>query len=134
MNRLIPFEKLPESVRPEAARSLLAGGCWMYWGDTVQETDPELLRYWAARAPCATQEAAEPAGKVETAAPIIGRLTNASKRAAVDSELRRHPDRGDRELARSLGVSHRYVALRRRVIVGNVANDLRGEGVKSSEP
>jgi hypothetical protein len=134
MNSLIPFEKLPESVRPEAARSMLAGGSWMYWGDTVRETDPELLRYWAARAPGATWEAAEPAGKVETTAAILGRLTNAAKRAAVDSELRRHPDRGDRERARSLGVSHRYIALRRRVIVGNVANVSRVDRVNLSEP
>lgn len=133
MNSLIPFETLPESVRPEAACLMLAGGSWMYWGDTVQETDPELLRYWAARAPGATQETAEPAGKVETAAPIIGRLTNAAKRAAVDSELQRHPGRGDREIARLLGVSHRYVALRRRVIVGNVANQSSADGVNSSE-
>jgi hypothetical protein len=134
MNSLIPFEKLPESVRPEAARSMLAGDIWIYWGDTVRETDPELLRYWAARAPDATQPIAETASKAEAPAPIIGRLTTAAKRAAVDSELQRNPARGDRELARLLGVSHPFVAKRRRALSGIVTSSPTINSVKSEKP
>lgn len=133
MDSRIPFTNLPESMRPEAARSMLAGGTWMYWGDIVAETDRGLLEFWAAQAPTPAQEAPSVAYKVSTPAPLP-KLTNAAKRAAVDSELQRNPDRGDRELARSLGVSHRYIALRRRVIVGNVAGTNRGEGVERLRP
>jgi hypothetical protein len=133
MNSLIPFEKLPESLRPEAARSMLAGGTWMHWGNIVAETDRSLLEFWAAHAPTSVQEAPHVAGKVSTLAPPP-KLTNAAKRAAVDSELRRNPGRGDRELARFLGVSHRYIALRRRVIIGNVATDEIIDAVKTEKP
>lgn len=125
----IPFTKLPESIRPEAARSMLAGETWMFWGDIVREADRGLLEFWAAQAPTPDQEALSVAEKVSTSAPLP-KLTNAAKRAAVDSELRRNPDRRDRELARALRVSHRYVALRRRVINGNVAGTGCGEGVE----
>lgn len=128
MDRRIPFTNLPESMRPEAARSMLAGGTWMYWGEVVAETDRGLLEFWAAQAPTPAQEAPSVADKVSTPAP---KLTNAAKRAAVDSELRGNPDRGDRELARSLGVSHTYISKRRRVITGNVAGTILGEGVET---
>jgi hypothetical protein len=133
MSKEIPFTNLPEPLRPEAARSMLAGGTWMYWGDIVAETDRSLLEFWAAQAPTSAQEAPSVADKVSTPAPLP-KLTNAAKRAAVDSELRRNPDRGDRELARFLGVSHRYVALRRRVISGNVATDEIMDAVKTEKP
>lgn len=129
MSKEIPFTNLPESMRPEAARSMLAGGTWMFWGEVVAETDRGLLEFWAAQAPTPAQEAPSVADKVSTPVPAP-KLTNTAKRAAVDSELQRNPERGDRELARSLGVSHTYISKRRRVVTGNVAYTNRGEGVE----
>lgn len=133
MSKEIPFTNLPESMRPEAARSMLAGGTWMYWGEVVAETDRSLLEFWAAQAPTPAQEAPSVADKVITPAPPP-KLTNAAKRAAVDSELQRNPDRRDRELARLLGVSHPFVAQRRRALSGIVTSYPAINAVKTEKP
>lgn len=126
MNSTIPFNRLPDSQKPGAAKSLLAGARdWMFFGDLVEPPGEDELRRWAGLAPQSPQAGVDNAGS-NTAAEggisvdIAHPRTREGKRQAVDSALTATPDASNREIARKLGVSHTFISMRRRK-AGNVA-------------
>lgn len=105
----IPFQKLPDSIKPEAAVALLAGKIWFDWGrETEHPGDDELKRWIPA-----------PAGNVATdhVLRIVDapepRMTRKQKRMVVDAALEANPQATNREIARRTATSHTFVAIRR---------------------
>lgn len=123
MNSSIRFSSLPDSRKPEAAKSLLAGEGWYFFGDLVQHPGADELRRWAGNDAQSPQAGAEGAGSIRTeggiSVDIAHPRTRDGKRLAVDSALAAHPDASNRELARITGTTHPFVAQRRRK-AGNV--------------
>lgn len=121
MNTTQSWAGVPDDIKRQAAPDMLAGKTWMHWGRRIEHPGADELRKWAGLAPQSAQAGAEVAGSIGTAEPNISeRMTREGKRQAVDSALAAHPAMSNRELARKLGVSHAFIALRRRK-VGNVA-------------
>jgi len=131
MNTTIKFSQLPDSRKPEAAKAMLAGARdWMFFGDLVEHPGADELRRWAGLAPQSPQAGAEGAdGGSAPHRPLSDAhphtrddrpMTRQQKREAVDLALSSIVNLSDRELARRLGVSHTFIALRRRK-GGNVA-------------
>lgn len=126
---IIPFQKLPDSIKPEAAAALLAGKTWFHWGNQAEHPgDDELKRWIPAPAGngfagiCETDSAA-PAGNKSSGAMLrnddISRhresVPQAKKRFLADCLISAKPNLSNRELARVAGVSHTYIANRRRI-------------------
>jgi hypothetical protein len=132
----IPFQKLPDSIKPEAAVALLEGRAWFDWGrETEHPGDDELKRWIPASAGngfagiCGTDSAtsrAPASGNDSTS----GMMKNADvckypeggiqrlKRKRADILLAARPELSDRELARLAGVSHTFIS-RRRLLATN---------------
>ena len=126
----IPFQKLPDPMKPEAAAAMLAGRDWYHYGSRVEIPDVEELKRWIHHGEfvgiCGTDSAtsrASASGNDSTSGVMkiadvckypkggIQRL----KRQRADILLAARPDLSDRELARLAGTSHTYIAKRRRV-------------------
>ena len=123
------FQKLPNSTKPEAAAAMLAGRDWYHWGEQVEHPgDDELKRWIPASAGngiagiCGTDSAA-PAGNKSSGAMIKNAdvlrnresVPHAKKRILADALIAAKPNLSNRELARVAGVSHTYIANRRRI-------------------
>jgi len=126
---------LPDFHKRQAARDMLAGRVWSYYGNKVEHPGEVELRRWLANVttdakqepPAPTREAGRISGTSRTSARkrLVGnpiapapapRLTNRQKRTAVDEALVQAPALSDRAIAGQLGVSHTYVANRRHAI------------------
>ncbi len=125
----IPFQKLPDSIKPEAAAALLAGKTWFHWGNQTEHPgDDELNRWIPASAGngfaviCET-DSASPAGNKSSGAMMknadvsrkLAAVPHAKKRFLADCLIAAKPKLSNRELARVAGVSHTYIANRRRI-------------------
>ena len=125
----IPFQKLPDSIKPEAAASMIAGKTWFHWGNQADHPGDDELKRWIP-APsgngfagiCGT-DSASPAGNKSSGAMMknadISRnrqsVPHAKKRFLADCLIAAKPKLSNRELARVAGVSHTYIANRRRI-------------------
>jgi len=140
MNSTQSWAGLPDSIKRQAAPDMLAGKDWYHFGNRIENPGADELRRWAGVAPQSPQAGAEVAGSI---APSPGQpearqrahsanlrprkpVTRQEKREAVDLAIFKNPDLPDRELARLLGVSHTFVAMRRRK-AGNVASESHEE-------
>ena len=125
----IPFQKLPDSIKPEATAALLAGKTWFHWGrETEHPGDDELKRWIPASAGngfagiCETDSALL-AGNNSSGAMLrnadVSRnrepVPHAKKRFLADCLIAAKPKLSNRELARVAEVSHTYIANRRRI-------------------
>ena len=125
----IQFQKLPDSINPEAAAAMLAGKTWFHWGEPVERPgDDELKRSipWPAGngfvATCDT-DSASLVGNKSSGAMLrnddISRkresVPHAKKRFLADCLIAAKPKFSNRELARVAGVSHTFVSARRRI-------------------
>jgi hypothetical protein len=125
----IQFQKLPDSIKPEAAVALLEGRAWFDWGrETEHPGDDELKRWIPAPAGngfvgiCET-DSATPAGNKSSGAMMknadisrkLAAVTHAKKRFLADCLIAAKPKLSNRELARVAGVSHTHIANRRRI-------------------
>ena len=105
----IPFQKLPATIKPEAAAAMLAGKTWFHWGNQAEHPGDDELNRWIPA----------PAGNVATGTGFrivekrTLRLTQKQKRSAVDAALKAHPLATNREIARLTSTSHTFVAIRR---------------------
>jgi hypothetical protein len=126
----IPFQKLPDSIKPEAAAALLAGKTWFHWGRETEHPGDEELCRWILPGEfvgiCGTDSAtfrATASGNDSTSGMMknveVCKYPEASiqrlKRKRADILLAARADLSNRELARLAGVSHTYIAKRRRV-------------------
>ena len=106
---IIPFQKLPDSIKPEAAAAMLAGKIWFHWGKQAEHPGDDELKRWIPA----------PAGNVATDAglrivdPPAHRMTRKQKRSAVDTALKARPKATNREIARHTATSHTFVSARR---------------------
>lgn len=138
----IPFQKLPDHIKPQAAPEILAGKTWFHWGDRVENPGLDELRRWIPDASgfvairgsesatngnefvsiCGT-DSVTPDGNKSTGAMLrnadISRnresVPHAKKRFLADCLIAAKPNLSNRELARVAGVSHTYIANRRRI-------------------
>ena len=121
MNSTRSWAGLPEHIKREAAPDMLAGTDWYLYGCKIEHPGVDELRRWVAEntvtAPCQS-EARQSAHRAKNRTPK--RMTQQEKRDAVDQALSSNVNVPDRELARRPGLSHAFIALRRRKI-GNVA-------------
>ena len=105
----IPFQKLPATIKPEAAAAMLAGKAWFHWGNQTEHPGDDELNRWIPA----------PAGNVATGTGFRivektqQRLTQKQKRSAVDAALKAHPLATNREIARLTSTSHTFVSIRR---------------------
>lgn len=118
----IPFERLPDHLKPKAAPEILAGRDWYYYGSRVEALGEEELKRWIPASDFATSRA--PASGNDSTS---GMMKNADvckypeggiqrlKRKRADILLAARPELSDRELARLAGVSHTYISRRRRL-------------------
>lgn len=116
---------LPDDIKRQAAPDMLAGKGWYWVMRLVENPGADELRKWAGLAPQSPQAGADVAGSITAAEPNISPnkgepMTRQQKRDAVNQALSSDVTISDRELARKLGVSHTFIALRRRK-AGNVA-------------
>jgi hypothetical protein len=126
----LPFEKLPDSSKPEAAAAILDGKTWMHWGQEIERPSDDELRRWLPprkmiRGNIAKTFVAlcdgdfgEPRN-FTTRPPKRG--IQALKRKRADVLIAARPELSDRELARLAGVSHTYIAMRRKVATNSHA-------------
>lgn len=104
-----PFQKLPDSTKPEAAAAMIQGKIWMHWSQETEHPGDDELKRWIPA----------PAGNVATdhVLRIVDapepRMTRKQKRKAVDSALEANPQATNREIARLTATSHTFVAIRR---------------------
>jgi|GEM_PF-1667043 len=138
----IKFEKLPDHLKPQAAPDILAGKTWFYYGNLVESPGADELRRWIPNARgfvaicgsesatngndfvsiCETESAA-PAGNKSSGAMFknadISRnresVPHAKKRILADALIAMKSNLSNRELARVAGVSHTYIANRRKI-------------------
>ena len=134
MNTTQSWSGVPDHIKRQAAPDMLAGKVWMYYGNRIEHPGADELRQWAGVVSASPQNPPTIAGNVTPASgqpearprahganPSPRRLmTRQQKRHAVDEALLKNAEIPDRELARKLGVSHTFIALRRRK-AGNVA-------------
>jgi hypothetical protein len=120
----IQFQKLPDSIKPEAAASMLAGMTWMHWGQEIERPSDDELRRWVASRKVIRGNIAKTF--VALCCSDFGKSRNfttrppqhgiqALKRKRADVLIAARPELSDRELASLAGVSHTYIAKRRRV-------------------
>lgn len=139
---MLSFQKLPDHLKPQAAPEILAGRDWYHWGEQVEHPGDDELKRWIPDASgfvairgsesatngnefvsiCGTDSAA-PAGNKSSGALLrnadISRkresVPHAKKRFLADCLIAAKPNLSNRELARVAGVSHTYIANRRRI-------------------
>ncbi|MDX2080249.1 MAG: hypothetical protein SFU53_05640 [Terrimicrobiaceae bacterium] len=129
MNDSQSWASLPESIKRQAAPDMLRGERWFHFGRPVQHPGTAELAKWAGTAPASVTPPApqKPAGEAASArTPRVrrqsqpARMTCREKREAADNAIRSHPDKGNRELARLAGVTHPFIAKRRRFMLRSV--------------
>ncbi len=122
----LPFQKLPDSIKPEAAASILDGKTWMHWGQEIERPSDDELRRWVASRKVIRGNIAKTfvalcdtdfgkSRNFTTLPPQHG--IQALKRKRADVLIAARPELSDRELARLAGVSHTYIAMRRKVAI-----------------
>ena len=129
---IIPFRKLPDCIKPEAAAAMIAGKTWFHWGNQAEHPgDDELKRWIPATAGngfagiCGT-DSASPAGNKSSGAMLrnaeisrkLAAVPHAKKQFLADCLIAAKPNLSNRQLARVAGVSHTYIANRRRITKG----------------
>lgn len=122
MSTIQSWAGLPDDIKRQAAPDMLAGKGWYWVMRLVEDPGADELRRWAGIAPQSPQVGAESVTSITAAEPgINARIarTREGKRQAVDSALTANPEASNREIARSTGTTHPFVALRRR-LRGNV--------------
>ena len=125
----IQFQKLPDSINPEAAAAMLAGKTWFHWGEPVERPGDDELKLWIPSpagngfaAICDT-DSASLAGNKSSGAMLrnddISRnresVPHTKKRILADALIAAKPKLSNRELARVAGVSHTFISSRRRI-------------------
>ena len=145
MNTTQPWAGLPDHIKRQAAPDMLAGKTWMYYGNRIEHPGADELRRWVEIAPQSPQAGAESVTSIRAAEPGISQriarkrtregkrgferdkrareekpMTRHQKRDAVDRALLANVGISVREIARKLGVSHTFIAMRLRK-GGNVA-------------
>jgi len=134
MNTTQSWAGLPDHIKRQAAPDMLAGKDWCCYGCKIEHPGADELRRWAGITSALPQMPAIVAGNVTPASDrpevrqrahsardtIPKPMTRQEKRQAVDIALRKNDNVSDRELSRLLGVSHTFIANRRRML-GNVA-------------
>ena len=126
----LPFQKLPDSTKREAAAAMLAGKTWMHWGQETEHPGNDELFRWidpgeivgicgtdsaTSRAPASGNDSTSGMMKIVKVCKYPTGGIQRLKRQRADILLAARPDLSDRELARLAGVSHTYIAKRRRV-------------------
>jgi hypothetical protein len=129
----IQFQKLPDSTKPEAAAALLAGKTWFHWGRETEHPGDDELKRWipapagkgfagicetdsaTSRAPASGNDSTSGMMKIADVCKYPEGGIQRLKRKRADILLAARPELSDRELARLAGVSHTYIAKRRRV-------------------
>jgi hypothetical protein len=134
---IIPFRKLSDSIKPEAAAALIAGKTWFHRGNQAEHPGDDELKLWIPASAgngfvgvCGTDSAA-PSGNKSSGAMLrnadISRhresVPHAKKRILTDALIAMKPKLSNRELARVAGVSHTYIAKRRRVATNTPTAD-----------
>lgn len=153
----IPFQKLPDHLKPKAALEMLVGMDWQYYGERVENPGNEELRKWIPASSGIIANFGNDSdpvdsdfvrfrggGSANTESGFVGncgnphtnqignvstpallqfvavhggdstlRLTIKGKRRIVDEALRKTPNLSNREIARTSGTSHTFVAKRR---------------------
>jgi hypothetical protein len=112
----IPFRKLPDSIKPEAAAAMIAGKTWFHWGNQAEHPGDDELKRWIP-APAGNVATGEELRIVDATSP---RLTQKQKRSAVDTALKAHPQATNREIARLTATSHTFVAIRRGAVLHKI--------------
>ncbi|MFM8831945.1 MAG: hypothetical protein ACKOHM_13190 [Spartobacteria bacterium] len=125
----IPFQKLPDSTKPEAAAAMLAGKTWFHWGEQVEHPGDDELKRWIP-SPAGNgfvgicgRDSAVPAGNKSSGAMFknadVSRnrepVPHAKKRILADALIAMKPNLSNRQLARVAGVSHTYISNRRKI-------------------
>ena len=124
----LPFQKLPDSIKPEAASAILDGKAWYHWGKEIERPSDYELRLWVAPRKVI-------GGNIDkTFVALCGgafgephnfktlpskRGIQALNRKRADVLIAARPELSDRELARLAGVSHTYIGMRRKVATAN---------------
>jgi hypothetical protein len=105
----LPFQKLPDTMKPEAAAALLAGKTWFHWGQETEHPGDDELKRWipASAGNVATDHVLRIVDAPES------RMTRKQKRMVVDAALEANPQATNREIARLTATSHTFVAIRR---------------------
>lgn len=138
----IPFQKLPDHIKQQAAPEILAGKTWFHWGDQVENPGLDELRRWIPEAKrfaaicgsesatsgnefvrCCKGDSAAPSGNKSSGAMMknadVSRnrqsVPHAKKRILADALIAMKPKLSNRELARVAGVSHTYISNRRKI-------------------
>jgi hypothetical protein len=125
----IQFQKLPNSTKAEAAAAMLSGKTWFHWGEPVERPEDDELNRWIPSptgngfvAICDTDSASFVGNKSSGAMlrnDDISRkresVPHAKKRFLADCLIAAKPKLSNRELARFAGVSHTYIASRRKI-------------------
>ena len=116
----IPFQKLPESIKPEAAAALLTGKTWFHWGRETEHPGDDELKRWipASAGNVATDHVLRIVDAPEP------RMTRKQKRMVVDAALEANPQAPNREIARLTATSHTFVAIRRGQALHKIAPSL----------
>jgi hypothetical protein len=105
----LPYQKLPDSIKPEAAAAMIEGKIWMHWGQETEHPGNDELSRWIP-APAGNVATSEGLRIVDALAP---RMTRKQKRKAVDDALEANPKATNREIARLTATSHTFVGIRR---------------------
>ena len=105
----IPFQKLPATIKPEAAAAMLAGKAWFHWGNQTEHPGDDELNRWIPSH--AGNVATDTGFRIVEKTPQ--RMTREQKRSAVDAALKAHPQATNREIARLTATSHTFVSMRR---------------------
>jgi hypothetical protein len=131
MNTTIPFARLPEHAKRQAAPDLMQGKQWFWFGSIVEPPEVRELAQWINPAgngftgTCGT-DSDSPAGNKSSGAMLrnadisrkLAAVPHAKKRFLADCLIAAKPNLSNRELARVAGVSHTYIANRRRITKG----------------
>ena len=125
----IPFQKLPDSIKPEAAAAMLTGKTWFHWGNQAEHpSDDELQRWIPSPADnrfvgISGKNSASLAGNKSSGAMFRNddvslkraSVSHAKKRFLADRLIASKPRLSNRELARVGGVSHTFISRRRKL-------------------
>ena len=104
-----PFQKLPATIKPEAAAAMLAGKTWFHWGEQVEHPGDDELNRWIT----AHNGNVATGTEFRIVEKTTQRMTREQKRSAVDAALKAHPQATNREIARLTATSHTFVSIRR---------------------
>jgi len=112
MNSTIHFTRLPDHAKRQAAPDLIQGKQWFWFGSLVEAPDAKELAQWITPSGNKSQKT-----MMRNADVFLKRssVPHAKKRILADCLIAAKSTLSNRELARIGGVSHTYIANRRRI-------------------